>query len=277
MAEAQQKPAFIKTTSQILQPSVESVLPVPMALWCTFVKRIEASADSSAFYAAFGWWLFRCRRAVRRRAGPPRRGQPGHGCADGGPGRRPPVARRHRAGELRPALPHLRGLALVRARSERDWLPIAPAAHHLSGGVVTDLEGATALPGLWAVGEMACTGVHGANRLASNSLLEGMVFGARLAEPIEAGGDGPEPSGAMHAVLGVAPIDGIGSQTLDRPTARSRHLHPGGADRGVVGPGMAGPAADEVARLRDVLQHAITKGAGVVRSADSLRRGARRS
>ena len=70
---------------------------------------------------------------------------------------------------------------------ERDWLPIAPAAHHLSGGVVTDLWGATALPGLWAVGEVACTGVHGANRLASNSLLEGMVFGARLAERIAVG------------------------------------------------------------------------------------------
>ncbi|HEY5251941.1 MAG TPA: L-aspartate oxidase, partial [Acidimicrobiales bacterium] len=68
-----------------------------------------------------------------------------------------------------------------------DWLPIAPAAHYLSGGVITDLDGASALPGLWAAGETACTGVHGANRLASNSLLEGMVFGARLAEAIEAG------------------------------------------------------------------------------------------
>ncbi len=73
----------------------------------------------------------------------------------------------------------------------RDWLPIAPAAHYLSGGVVTDLSGATALPGLWAAGEVACTGVHGANRLASNSLLEGMVFGARLAEAILDGSEGP--------------------------------------------------------------------------------------
>ncbi|HVT41957.1 MAG TPA: L-aspartate oxidase, partial [Acidimicrobiales bacterium] len=81
-------------------------------------------------------------------------------------------------------------LASIGLDPERDWLPIAPAAHHLSGGVVTDLWGATVLPGLWAVGEVACTGVHGANRLASNSLLEGMVFGARLAERIPAGGDG---------------------------------------------------------------------------------------
>ena len=100
---------------------------------------------------------------------------------------------------------------------QRDWLPIAPAAHHLSGGVVTDLWGATALPGLWAVGEVACTGVHGANRLASNSLLEGMVFGARLAERIPSGARSPEPSGALRAVLGEEPIDGIECTELVQP------------------------------------------------------------
>ncbi len=82
-----------------------------------------------------------------------------------------------------------------------DWLPIAPAAHYLSGGIVTDLDGASAMPGLWAVGEVACTGVHGANRLASNSLLEGMVFGARLAEAIASGRHGPEDTGVMRALL----------------------------------------------------------------------------
>ena len=110
---------------------------------------------------------------------------------------------------------------------ERDWLPIAPAAHHLSGGVVTDLWGATALPGLWAVGEVACTGVHGANRLASNSLLEGMVFGARLAERIAAGVAGPEPSGALRAVLGEAPIDGIGCTFLPERAAAGRPARTG--------------------------------------------------
>ena len=140
---------------------------------------------------------------------------------------------------------------------ERDWLPIAPAAHHLSGGVVSDLWGATALPGLWAVGEVACTGVHGANRLASNSLLEGMVFGARLSERIVAGVSGPERSGALRAVLGGAPIDGIGITVL----APTPAVLPFGRE--------AQPGAD-VPKLRDIFQRAMTRGAGVVRSAGSL-------
>ncbi|HTX76243.1 MAG TPA: L-aspartate oxidase [Terracidiphilus sp.] len=64
----------------------------------------------------------------------------------------------------------------------RDPIPVRPAAHYLMGGIRTDLEGRTSLRGLYAAGEAACTGVHGANRLASNSLLEGLVFGARAAD-----------------------------------------------------------------------------------------------
>jgi len=63
----------------------------------------------------------------------------------------------------------------------RDLIPVRPAAHYLMGGVRTDLDGRTTLKGLYAAGEAACSGVHGANRLASNSLLEGLVFGARAA------------------------------------------------------------------------------------------------
>ena len=63
----------------------------------------------------------------------------------------------------------------------RDLIPVRPAAHYLMGGIRTDLAGRTSLGGLYAAGEAACTGVHGANRLASNSLLEGLVFGARAA------------------------------------------------------------------------------------------------
>ncbi|MBU6353064.1 MAG: FAD-binding protein, partial [Actinomycetales bacterium] len=66
----------------------------------------------------------------------------------------------------------------------QDLIPVAPASHYASGGVRTDLNGHSSVPGLYAVGETACTGAHGANRLASNSLLEGLVFGARIAEDI---------------------------------------------------------------------------------------------
>ena len=137
----------------------------------------------------------------------------------------------------------------------RDWLPIAPAAHYLSGGIVTDLHGASALPGLWACGEVACTGVHGANRLASNSLLEGMVFAPRVVEAIEAGRDGPEATGAMRAVVGgPAQIPGrtLSVPALDRPTS-----------------------SGDPEKLRLQLQRAMTSGAGVVRAAASLEETAR--
>ncbi len=147
-----------------------------------------------------------------------------------------------------------------------DWLPIAPAAHYVSGGIVTDLDGATALGGLWAAGETACTGVHGANRLASNSLLEGMVFGARLAEAIEAGKDCAEPTGAMKAVLDRSAGTEIGCVDVG-------DLAPPPWLQSVAGdPGA--PSEADIVKQRERLQRAMTEGAGVVRSAASLERAA---
>ena len=148
----------------------------------------------------------------------------------------------------------------------KDWLPVAPAAHYTCGGIVTDLSGASSLPGLWAAGEVSCSGVHGANRLASNSLLEGMVFGPRAVEAIEAGASGPEASGAMRTVLGMDPDlpDLVPAGVIG---GRFVHLEPIEV--------AADAAPEDPAVLRSHLQRELTTHAGVLRDAASLEQAAK--
>jgi L-aspartate oxidase len=94
----------------------------------------------------------------------------------------------------------------------RDLIPVGPAAHYLMGGIRTDLGGRTSLGGLYAAGEAACTGVHGANRLASNSLLEGLVFGARAAQSM------------LSDSLPLVPAEGAGAAPRHVTTREAQHI-----------------------------------------------------
>jgi L-aspartate oxidase len=120
----------------------------------------------------------------------------------------------------------------------KEPIPIAPAAHYHMGGVLTDASGRTTLPGLWACGEVASTGAHGANRLASNSLLEAVVFGTRVA----------------HDIAHVLPASARTKQDLEPlPSA----------------PQPVAPRADDAAVK--LLRRTMTDDVGVIRDAESLR------
>jgi L-aspartate oxidase len=99
-------------------------------------------------------------------------------------------------------------LASIDLEIYKDWIPVVPAQHYSCGGVRTDLDGRTTVPGLYASGEVASTGVHGANRLASNSLLEGIVFSTAAAEAC-ATADWPEGQATAIKAKSIAEADSV--------------------------------------------------------------------
>jgi len=135
----------------------------------------------------------------------------------------------------------------------RDLIPVRPAAHYLMGGVRTDVDGRTSLPGLYAAGEVACTGVHGANRLASNSLLEGLVFGALAAEAMIA--DVPTVGDGSQVVPDAAAGGATSEANTERWIAELRNLM--WKDAGLL---RDANGLHEAQRLLDALAATIPRG-----------------
>ncbi|MFN2455387.1 MAG: L-aspartate oxidase [Pyrinomonadaceae bacterium] len=132
-----------------------------------------------------------------------------------------------------------------------DLLPVSPAAHYCMGGVRTDLDGRSTLPGLYAAGEVACTGVHGANRLASNSLLEGLVFGARAGR--------------------AAAIDAAGQIAATPANKNSEEAE----DSGAVVRAGAQRRGDVALAVRKRVRRLMWERVGILRSRDSMQRALR--
>ena len=154
----------------------------------------------------------------------------------------------------------------------RQPVPVSPAAHYQMGGVRTDLEGRTTLAGLYAAGEVACTGVHGANRLASNSLLEGLVFGARAGRAAAA-----DTAGDTPAAVAFGDDETLVARHADRtrgtPAANDAAAHASSDDKAVSD---ATPGGDEIVlAVRKRVRRLMWERVGILRSRGSLERALR--
>ncbi|MEX5262618.1 FAD-dependent oxidoreductase [Kocuria sp. CPCC 205231] len=173
----------------------------------------------------------------------------------------------------------------------REPVPVTPAAHYLMGGVATDGLGRTTVPGLYAVGECAATGVHGANRLASNSLLEGAVFGARVAEALQADALRTDAPGTCRAaddapvrlvlpgrteILPAAGRSGTAAARSRSTAPFDRDAVPFDKDTDPVDGEAAQVDGDTVPFDRGQFQDAMWAGAGVLRDRSRLEALARR-
>jgi L-aspartate oxidase len=160
----------------------------------------------------------------------------------------------------------------------RDLIPVAPALHYAMGGIRTDLDGRSTREGLWAVGEVACTGVHGANRLASNSLLEGMVFADRVARALLGDARARDTgNGVEHPWIEGLRRRPVPDRHGEAFTARWRNAvrvrHPVPAFPPQPVDTLSGRAADDRARpLLDQVRQIMTTDVGLVRTEAGLRR-----
>lgn len=165
----------------------------------------------------------------------------------------------------------------------REPVPVAPAAHYWMGGIATDLSGRTSVPGLYAAGEVACTGAQGANRLASNSLLEGLVFGRRAIEEFLSGDQGWDASRVSDAPRAGSAAAGLPLTHASAPLPRNastqvtvpvslkarRELDvPHGSWPSSIGEG--GQKSPVAPFSRDALRALMTSHAGVLRSGELL-------
>jgi L-aspartate oxidase len=186
------------------------------------------------------------------------------------------------AREIRDFAERFPGVTMILAKHGldpvRDLIPVAPALHYAMGGVRTDLDGRTTREGLWAVGEVACTGVHGANRLASNSLLEGLVFADRVARALLASRQTSEATGfAREWMEGVRqrPVPGRHAEAFIAQWSHREQLRqPAPAFPPAPAAEIPGDHAadDAAASIRTEMRAIMALEVGLVRTEASLRR-----